>query len=68
MYKIFQNEIRKPTVTNIDEMHDKNFTFYMQPGFKLYFNDSELNQRYLVNKSLLYFVTYNVQFHPTEEM
>lgn len=45
MFEFLQKEMRKPTVTTIDEAIDQNFTFYMMQNFKEYFETDELVQR-----------------------
>lgn len=41
MFEFLQKEMRKPTVTSIDEMIEQNFTFYMSRGYKSYYKKSE---------------------------
>lgn len=45
MFKFLQQEIRKPTVTNIDQMIDQNFTFYLQRFFKDFYQSLDFTKR-----------------------
>lgn len=45
MFEFLQKEIRKPTVDSLEEMLDDNFTFWVRPDYRFYYNDSELAQR-----------------------
>lgn len=41
MFEFIQMDIRHPEVQTINELIDKNFTFYMEPQFNAYYNESD---------------------------
>lgn len=45
MFEFLQKEMRKPTVTSVDEMIDQNFTFYMLQTFKSTFPELDTSKR-----------------------
>jgi hypothetical protein len=50
IFEFMQKDLRRPQVGSIDEMIEKNLTFYMNTWFTYFFNESELITRYLKEK------------------